>query len=280
MSSQTSKKKKIGLSKEQVDGIILNVKDHLMQNTCDLRKKICGDLLCDPTMKAEGRQSIVNILMSEALLIDLCDCFCDIYSKCNIGVFKDRYSLMQIRWSEWISNCLVCGSAENIRIIPDSLSQRGAAVCESSDTSTVLHGIAALLLETICSFIKSLRPTEKNQAVASPISSKSDDLMLGFAGACMRLIYKKSGHQMKRLICNLQMSETMKDFYTSVHVFKPGTSIHRTIPVRGLHKYLKYINNCLNESCNEEALSLYKNNFVKVNISEISTLIKNYIFFY
>ena len=36
------------------------------------------------------------------------------------------------------------------------------------------------------------------------------DMILGFAGACMRLVYKKSDQETRLLIKGLQMTEAMK----------------------------------------------------------------------
>ena len=183
MASQTSKKKSssIGLSKQQVNGIIINIKDHFTTNINDIRIKIADDIFNDSTLQQEGRKSLVDTLLTQQLLTEICDSFCDIYSRNNIGNFKDKYSLLQIRWSEWISQCLLCGSSNNIRIVPDLISQRSVQKCESKDISAVLHAIAASFFEIICIVIKSIRPSKQNQAVVSPNVSKSD------AGICWSL---------------------------------------------------------------------------------------------
>ena len=46
------------------------------------------------------------------LLKQCTETFCNMYLDCNVGNYKDKYALLQIRWGEWISKSLVCGTKE------------------------------------------------------------------------------------------------------------------------------------------------------------------------
>lgn len=173
---KTRKNISSGMTKKQISEITINIKDYFLHNNSDIKAKIAEDLFSDPTMKSHIRQSLVTEMLSISLIKLLCDKFCDIYNDCNVGKFKDKYSLLQIRWSEWIARSLQCRSSENILLIPDVTSKRKKQDYESNDISAVLHAIAANFFDVICGIIKSIRPSHHKQAIVSHNVSQSPNL--------------------------------------------------------------------------------------------------------
>ena len=208
----------------------------------------------------------------DPLLVDKCGAkFIELYQQCYTGGIKDRYALLQISWSEWACACLIGDTPENIAMIPDEISSRQYAEQESYAVRAVFHAICSAFFEATSLIVKDIRPLGTEvPSVHAPHHYEKMDTILGFAGACMRLVYRKSDYGTKMLINKLQMTETMKRYYTECGVLARGTSSHRTLPVRGLNQYLKFLNKCIAESCTTQALHLYGKDFVKVCWSQKS----------
>ena len=107
MASQPSNKKCVpsSLTKKQVKGIVINIEDHCNRNINEIESKITEDISNDITMQTPSRMTLISVLLTLPLITHFCESFCDMYCKGSIGRFKDKYSLLQIRWSEWIWIC-------------------------------------------------------------------------------------------------------------------------------------------------------------------------------
>ena len=118
----------------------------------------------------------------------------------------------------------------------------------------------------MCLQVKEQRPAAENQPVVPSRNLESNfDTVLGFAGGCMRLIYKKSCSDTRRVIELLQMTPKMKRFYTKCKILAPGTAkYHCSIPVRGMNEYLKLVTELIKNNVTEQALLLYRTDFIKV----------------
>ena len=263
---KNKKPKPKSMTKSQQNGIACNIKDYVKKNAEKVRGQISKEVVDDITLQSKGRKSLITVLLTCSFVNILCDMFFNLYQSCNKGRFMDKYSLFEIKWSESLAECLKCGSDLNKTTVPDEISNRNKTPSfESNDISVVIHAIGASFLDSMCSQVKEQRPVIKHQA---PVPSKGNlnsfDTVLGFAGGCMRLVYRKACGETRRLIKLLNMSDEMKTFYTECYVLAPGTSSHRTIPVRALNGYFKLLNTILNDCCTKESLMLYKKMFVKV----------------
>ena len=263
--SQKQRKTPKGLSKIQIQDLCLELNKKLNSECGDVIKTISKIVEDDITMQDEDSPHIVGLFLTPQLIVKYGEKFTELYEQCHVGVFKDRYALLQISWSEWECVCLLCGTPENITMIPDEVSSRQHDKQESCAVSAVFHAVCAAFFEAASAIIKDIRPIGINMPSVPALHRYDNvDVILGFAGACMRLVYKKSDQETKLLIKGLQMTEAMKEFYTECGVLSPGTSSHKTLPVRGLNNYLQFLNKCLIESCTTQAFLLYGKDFVKV----------------
>ena len=183
------------MTKDHIIDIARGLKDRCENNSISALQAINKTLVDDLTVQSAARQDILQAV-SGTTLLDLCkEQFCALYISCNTGLQKDRYPLLQIRFCEWISQCLICGTPENMACIPESVSLRNTAEHESQDISVVLHAFDTAFFQLMSEYIRDMRP-KSNQ---SPVlchgilkSTDSTDAILGFAGACLRIVFKKS----------------------------------------------------------------------------------------
>ena len=277
MEKRWDKRRKIrqkskALSKPQITEISRALQSALNSNMTKLKADVLNIVNEDLTLQCDERQSVLGIITRSDELIAACgEKFLSLFVLNAHGNFKDRYALLQIQWSEWVASCLICGSQENIAIIPDCLScrhvQGNEPLEESGHVSAVLHSVTTAYFQCACKSVMSLKPSSPYHPVVVPNTPfDTIDSILGFAGACMRLVYKKSNAQTQLLIKYLQMSSSAKAAYTEYGVLQPGTATHKTLPVRCLNKYLQLLNDCIKESCTENALKLYQKSFIKVYI--------------
>ena len=257
------------MTKDHIIDIARGLKDRCENNSISALQIINKTLVDDLTVQSAARQDILQAV-SGTTLLDLCkEQFCALYISCNTGLQKDRYALLQIRFCEWISQCLICGTPENMACIPESVSLRNTAEHESQDISVVLHAFGTAFFQLMSEYIRDMRPKSNQSPVLCHVilkSTDSTDAILGFAGACLRIVFKKSDDTTRLLIKNLQMTKQMKSAYCSFGVLSPGASQQPTIPVRPLNKYLTLLTRSLKESCREESLLLYKHKFVRISI--------------
>ena len=165
-----------------------------------------------------------------------------------------------------MTQCLICGTPENVDSIPDSISLRNDTENESSDTSAVLHAFRVAFFEIMSHYIEEMRPqSHQSPVISSKKMDKMDDI-LGFAGACMRIILKK---KRPHTIIDKKPSndKEMKAAYLTFGVLSSGASQQPTVPVRALNMYLMLLNRSMRECCREELLLLYKQRFVKVGVT-------------
>ena len=269
--SHRHRRKPTGLSRTQIEDICIELKGKYSFGHDDIIKTVSKILVDDITMQDEDCQHVVGLFLTPDI-IDKCGAkFIELYRQCYTGGIKDRYALLQISWSEWACACLIGDTPENIAMIPDEISSRQYDEQESCAVRAVFHAICSAFFEATSLIVKDIRPLGTEvPSVHAPHHYEKTDTILGFAGACMRLVYRKSDYETKMLINKLQMTETMKRYYTECGVLARGTSSHRTLPVRGLNQYLKFLNKCIAESCTTQALHLYGKDFVKVCWSQKS----------
>ena len=254
-----------GLSKLQIGDICIGLRKQYTFGQGDIIKHVCKILENDITLQDEDCQHAIGVFLDASIIDKLGDKFIELYKQCHTGILKDRYALFQISWSEWACACLLSGTPENLEMIPDEASVRDYDAQESNAIRAVFSATCAAFFEASSSVIKDIRPQGRNEpSVPKPQYSQDFDTVLGFTGSCMRLVYRKCDSNTKDLIRSLQMTEAMKIFYSECGVLSPGTISHKTLPVRALNKYLTYLNKCLTESCNTDALQLYGKEFIKV----------------
>ena len=131
---------------------------------------------------------------------------------------------------EWVSSRL---SRLWHTVIPDNISCRKNQEYESDDISVVFHAIASAFFDILSKIIRSFRPCNQKQPIASPNFQGSHDVLLGFAGACMRLIFRKSDIHTKKLIRNLQMTPEMKDLLQNPIYHQPMKALKKDYPEVG-----------------------------------------------
>ena len=271
--SQCNKKGPISaryLTKKQVSTISAILADVMEQSKIDIGKTIDTKLSEDITItRCDTKVWIKTIFMEnmDDLLKQCTETFCNMYHDCNVGTYKDKYALLQIRWGEWISKSLGCGTKENHAMIPDPVSSRTNTTgngFESAHVSCVIHALCMTFFQSASDIVKSVKPNNRQNPATPVLQNDSLDQVLIFSGACMYLIWKKSCKDTKRLVHNLIMTNDMKQFYRKYGVLSPGTESLPTIPVRALNQYIVFLNRCIQESCTENALQLYGHDFVKV----------------
>ena len=273
-----------GLTKAQIQGVALVLQDSIKVKKDDILKDMENELSQDITIVRSEAKTLIKqkILENSDNVIHQCTRkFCELYESCNVGQFKDRYALLQIRWNEWIKDCLICETSENILMIPPNISQRSgntepciSTQFESSGVSGVLHAICAAFFHCASKVVKSVKPGKRNEPVPPKLDADSLDSLLAFSGACMHLVCKKSCGQTKFLIKQLKMTKSMKCAYREYGVLSPGMELLPTIPVRSLNPYLTFLNGCIQESCTECALKLYGSDFIKVTSLYITYITK------
>ena len=151
---------------------------------------------------------------------------------------------------EWACAWHIDDTQENIAVIPDEVNNRQYDEQESCAVRAVFHAIWAAIFKASSLIIKDIRPQGTEvQSVHAPHHYENRDTIPGFVGVCLRLVYRKSDHETKVFIKKLQMAETMKRYYTECGVLAQGTSSHRTLPVRGINEYLKFLNKYIAGSC-------------------------------
>ena len=264
-----SKRKKVkkttkSMTKDQVQDVILDLSHEFEQESVMISKieKILQD---DATLgNIDDANSVIGQILDSSTTSYFCSTFISLFEQSSLANPKDRFAMLQIHWNKFLRQCIVCNTAENNLVIPPTISVRNRALQqEDHATRVVVHAIGAAFLQLVCKMIKNRKPVNQSSPVV-PQKCDSLDSILGFAGACMRLVFKKADKETRLLIKYLQMTDKMKTVYTDIGVLSPGTSLHKTLPVRALNKYLLFLNDCLQESCSKKALLLYKKKFVKV----------------
>ena len=113
----SSKRKKLsGMTKSQIDGMIVNIREYVQQNTTRIKDEISAKMDSDLIL-TDSRKSMLSDMLQLDMTEILCDRFCNLYKDCNTGYLLDRYSVFQIRWSEFIADCLDCGTHSNAAVI-------------------------------------------------------------------------------------------------------------------------------------------------------------------
>ena len=115
------------LTKKQVATISEILADVMEQSKIDIGKTIDTKLSEDITTTRCDTKVWIKTIFMENMDDRLKQCiepFCNMYHDCNVGNYKDKYALWQIRWGEWISKSLVSGKRENHAMIPDPVSSR------------------------------------------------------------------------------------------------------------------------------------------------------------
>ena len=104
------KENKLWMTKNHIIDIARELKDRCENNSISALQTINKTPVDDLTVQSAARQHILQA-GSGATLLDLCkEQFHALYISCNTGDQKDRYALLQIRFCEWISQCLICGT--------------------------------------------------------------------------------------------------------------------------------------------------------------------------
>ena len=176
---------------------------------------------------------------------------------------------------EWIGFCLSSmWQAKNIIMILDEVSSGQHDGQQSCAVSAAFHtGCTAA-----SPIITDIRPVGINMPSGPALHRyKNVSAILGFSGACMRLVYRISDQETKILIKRLQLTEAMKELYAECGVLSPGTCSHETLSVRGLNIYHQYLSTCPIESCATQALLLYGKHFAKVFLPNHSRYNQNWM---
>ena len=175
--SQGSKKSPISdryLTKKQVSTISAILADVMEQSKIDIGKTIDTKLSEDITItRCDTKVWIKTIFMEnmDELLKQCTKTICNMYHDCNVGNYKDKYALLQIRWGEWTSKSLVCGTKENHAMIPDPVSSRTNTTgngFESAHVSCVIHALCMAFFQSASDIVKSVKPNNR-QNPATPI---------------------------------------------------------------------------------------------------------------
>ena len=190
--SQKQRKTPKGLSKTQIQDLCLELNKKWNSACGDIIKTISKIVEDDITMQDEDSPHIVGLFLNSTTD---CKIWWEIYwivrtMSCS-GVFKGRYALLQISWNEWECVCLLCGTPENITMIPDEVSSRQHDEQESCAVSAVFHAVCAAFFEAASAIIiKDIRRPMGINKPSVPALHRYDnvDVILGFVGACMRLV--------------------------------------------------------------------------------------------
>ena len=221
-----------------------------------IETKLSEDITITP---CDTKVWIKTIFMEnmDDLLKQCTETFCNVYHDWNVGNNKEKYALLQIRWGEWISMSLVCGTKENHAMIPDPVSSRTNTTgngFESAHVSCVIHALCMAFFQSASDIVKSVKPNNRQNPATPVLQNDSLDQVLMFPGACMYLICKKSCKDTKRLVHNWIMTNDMKQCHKKYGVLSPGTESLPTIPVRALNQYIVFLNRCIQESCMDMTL--------------------------
>ena len=104
-------------NKKQVTTISAILADVMEQSKIDIGKTIDTKLSENTTITpCDTTVWIKTIFMEnmDDLLKQCTDTFCNMYLDCNVGNYKDKYALLQIRWGEWISSHLYVGQRKTM----------------------------------------------------------------------------------------------------------------------------------------------------------------------
>ena len=123
-----------------------------IQNLClELHKKLnseCGDIIKtvskviedDITTQDKDRPHIVGLFLTPQLIAKYDEKFTELYEQCHVDVFKDIYAMFH---GVNGNVCLLCGTPENIRMIPGEVSNKQHDEQESCAVSAVFHAVCA-----------------------------------------------------------------------------------------------------------------------------------------
>ena len=109
--------------------------------------------------------------------------FCNMYHDCNVGNYKDKYALLQIRWGEWISKSLVSGTKENHAMIPDLVSSRTNTTgnkFESAHVCCVIDALCMAVFRSASDIVKSVKPNNRQNPATPVLQNDSLDQVLIF----------------------------------------------------------------------------------------------------
>ena len=104
------KKNKRWMTKDHIIDIVRRLKDRYENNSIPALQTINKTPVDDLTVQSAARQDILQAVSGTTLLDSCKEQFRALYISCNTGLQKDRYALLQIRFCEWISQCLTCGT--------------------------------------------------------------------------------------------------------------------------------------------------------------------------
>jgi len=127
LSKATKKVSCKGMSKKQIENISIELKMDIQRKQEDILKDIRDGLAKDITIErsSDKLQIKEHFMDSGVNFVNCCtNKFVELYESGNTGNFKDKYALLQIRWLEWIKECLICNSVENKAVIPHNISNR------------------------------------------------------------------------------------------------------------------------------------------------------------
>ena len=82
---------------------------------------------------------IVLLFLTPQLIAKYGEKFTELYEQYHVGVFKVRYALLQISWSEWECVCLQGHMPETPTVIPVEVSSWQHDEQESCAVRTVFH---------------------------------------------------------------------------------------------------------------------------------------------
>ena len=220
------------------------------QSKIDIGKTIDTKLSEDITITRCDTKVWIKTIFMENMDDRLKQCietFCNMYHDCNVGNYKDKYALLQIRWGERISKSLVSGTKENHAMIPDPVSSRTNTTgnkFESAHVSCVIDALCMVVFQSASDIVKSVKPNNgQNPATLVP-QNDSLDQVLFFSGAYMYSMWKKLARTQntKGSIHNLIMTNNIKQCYRKYGVLSPGRDSLPTIPVRALNQYIVFLN--------------------------------------
>lgn len=193
------KQKKVtskGMSKQQVTAISLRLRKYINDNSQQVLKEMDELLAKDIIIGTDERSQIRLQIYNHVNIVETCcDMFCKLYESCNVGPFKDRFSLLQIYWSEWVGKCLLCTSEENVLMVPDSIScSKSGAQQEQLDLSAVLHAIHVCMsfFESASKTVRTLKPERQNDPVLPSLTAQTSWTIFYLFLAAVCIWYIKS----------------------------------------------------------------------------------------
>ena len=254
------------LTKIQVEKFSSTLLDFYKQNVDHVLGGIKEKVSSEPHINNNAsRQEICETILKPCMLIDMITRYSQLYQECFAGRFGDRYAMLQMKWINHVAQYITEETVEHGLLLQ-------ILRCDTYDTqdiSAVVHSFASYTTDHIHGFMIHNKPSKLCELNDSHPVEDSNNSLLAFGGACMRLIYKsaKKRHddETMLLIRHLKLGEKQRNLYLSWGILSSSSlSTLYTIPVPALVPYLRHLNVAIQDNGTEAALGLYLDKFIKV----------------